>query len=50
MASNRQTAIDLAQHYFAALASACGLPWSGDNDGEVELMILAIIAAAREEA
>lgn len=46
----QQNAIRLAQHYFAALAGATGLPWSSDNDTEIELLVINIIDAASSNA
>ena len=45
-----EMAVELAQHYFSALAGATGLPWSEDNDTEVALLVSCIIDAARASA
>lgn len=48
MTAAERRAVELAQHYFRLLATAAGVPWDGDNDAEVELMVASIIDAARE--
>jgi hypothetical protein len=47
MAEAQQQAVRLAQHYFRLIAQKAGVPWDGDNDVEVELMVCQIIDAAR---
>ena len=46
MTEAQQQAVHLAQHYFRLFAQRAGVPWDGDNDTEVELMVCQIIDAA----
>jgi hypothetical protein len=45
MTEAQQQAVHLAQHYFRLIAQRAGVPWDGDNDVEVELMVSCIIDA-----
>ena len=46
MTEAQRGAVHLAQHYFRLIAQRAGVPWDGDNDVEVELMVCQIIDAA----
>jgi hypothetical protein len=46
MADAQQQAVQLAQHYFRLIAQRAGVPWDGDNDVEIELMVSFIIDSA----
>jgi hypothetical protein len=47
--NNKKRAYRLAKHYFGLIADCAGLPWGNDHDAEIEQLIDAIIAAAREK-
>ena len=46
MTEAQRGAVHLAQHYFRLIAQRAGVPWDGDNDVEVELMVCQIVDAA----
>jgi hypothetical protein len=49
MSEPQQRAVQLAQFYFRRIAQPAGVPWDGDNDSEVDLMVGCIIDAAAGE-
>ena len=49
MIEAQRRAVELTQHYFRMIAEAAGVPWDGDNDVEVELMVACVIDAARAD-
>ena len=42
-------AVHLAQHYFRLIATRAGVPWDGDNDTEIEVLVDSIADTARAE-
>jgi hypothetical protein len=49
MSEAQQRAVELAQFYFRRIAQQAGVPWDGDNDSEIDLMVGCIIDAAAGE-
>jgi hypothetical protein len=49
MSDAQGRAVSLAQHYFRLIAQRSGVPWDGDNDTEISLLVENIIEAAARE-